>query len=180
MHAFRSRVGVVSATAGAPVVLVLPVVAAGQVPVVDQVVGGVTQPADAVAPAPAVPALPAPPAPLQVPVANAPAAAPAAPAPAAPAPAAPAPAAQRQSAPAAAAQAAPSDKRSSARNGPEARSAARGESHVMARGASDAPARASQDDSAGEGAGFDAASQSADLPEDASPATLPFTGCSSV
>jgi hypothetical protein len=46
----------------------------------------------------------------------------------------------------------------------------------MARGASDAPARASQDGSAGEPAGSAVASQAMDLPEDASPATLPFTG----
>jgi hypothetical protein len=47
---------------------------------------------------------------------------------------------------------------------------------VRARSASDAPARGSQDDSAGESAGSDLASQAADVPEDAGPETLPFTG----
>jgi hypothetical protein len=51
---------------------------------------------------------------------------------------------------------------------------------VKAHSASDARARASQDasqdDSADEPAGSDAGGQAVDLPKDASPATLPFTG----
>ncbi|HEX5894927.1 MAG TPA: hypothetical protein VFY47_01280 [Thermoleophilaceae bacterium] len=48
---------------------------------------------------------------------------------------------------------------------------------MRARSASDAPARASQDDSADEsGGGSDLASAAGDLPEDAGPDTLPFTG----
>ena len=43
MHALRSRTGVVSITVGAAVLLALPVVAAGQVPGVDQVVRGVKE-----------------------------------------------------------------------------------------------------------------------------------------
>ena len=56
MHAFRSRVGVISVTAGTAVVLALPVVAVGQVPGVDQVVGRVKETANSVAPLPAAPA----------------------------------------------------------------------------------------------------------------------------
>lgn len=85
----RSRSGVVGVTAGAAALLALPVVAAGQAPVVDQVVGGVTQTAQSLAPAPpaGLPAptvKPAPPAGLPAPPApagsGAPAAAPAPPA----------------------------------------------------------------------------------------------------
>ena len=82
MHALRSRVGVVSVAAGAAVLLALPVVAAGQVPVVDQVVGGVKQTAESIAAAagaPALPSLPAPPAQVQAPRARSEAAAPGAP-----------------------------------------------------------------------------------------------------
>ena len=46
----------------------------------------------------------------------------------------------------------------------------------MERQESDVPARASQDDSAGDSAASDTASEAVDLPEDASPETLPFTG----
>ena len=74
MHAFRSRVGVVSVATGTAILLALPVVATGQVPGVDQVVGGVTETAQSIAPA--APALPAPPAQVQVPAPKPPAAAP--------------------------------------------------------------------------------------------------------
>ena len=47
----RSRAGIVGVATGTAL-LALPVVAAGQVPVVDQVVGGVTQTAQSLAPAP--------------------------------------------------------------------------------------------------------------------------------
>src|SRR5688500_14669511 len=61
MHALRSRTGVVSITVSAAVLLALPVVASGQVPGVDKVVGGVTDTAQSVAPVSVPPALPAPP-----------------------------------------------------------------------------------------------------------------------
>jgi hypothetical protein len=173
MHALRSRVGVVSITAGAAVLLALPVVAAGQVPGVDQVVGGVTQTAESIAPVPVAPALPAPPA--QAPAAKPPAAAPA-PAPAAPAPAASAPAAPRRSAPGRAPQAASSSGRAAASSAPKSASAAGGDTGARERRETYAPARASQDDSPGESAGSDGASVAADLPDDASADTLPFTG----
>jgi hypothetical protein len=175
MHAFRSRVGVVSITAGAAVLLALPMVAAGQVPGVDQVVGGVTQTAESVAPAPVAPALPAPPAQVQAPAPKPPAAAPA-PAPQAAAPAASTPAAPRQSASSAAPQGGSSSGGASAHSASKAGSAAKGDSGARARSESDAPARASQDRSAEESSGSELASQAVNLPEDASPATLPFTG----
>jgi hypothetical protein len=62
MHGVRSRVGAVSVTAGAAVLLAVPVVAAGQVPGVGEVVGGVTETAQNLAPAPVAAPLPAPPA----------------------------------------------------------------------------------------------------------------------
>ena len=172
MHALRSRTGVVSITAGAAVLLALPVVAAGQVPGVGQVVGGVTETAESIAPAPAPPALP-----VQAPAPKPPAAVPApAPPPAAPAPAAGAPAAPRQSAPASAPQSDSGAGKSSARSGPRSGSAAGGERGVRARAASDAPARASQDGSADEAGGSEVASSAVELPEDASRESLPFTG----
>jgi len=180
MHALRSRVGVVSITAGAAVLLALPVVAAGQVPVVDQVVGGVQQTAESIAPVPelpALPVLPAPPAPVQAP-APAPKPAPAAPAPAAaaPAPAASAPAPQRQSTPSSGAQSSSSAGKASARSAAKRGSAAKERSSVSARSAADTPARASQDEPAEQSASADVASQAVELPADASPETLPFTG----
>ena len=77
MFDLRSRAGIVGVATGAAL-LALPVVAAGQVPVVDQVVGGVTRTAQILAPAPVPPVtLPAPPAtpapPAQVPALGAPA-----------------------------------------------------------------------------------------------------------
>ena len=173
MHALRSRVGVFSITAGAAVLLALPVVAAGQVPGVDQVVGGVTETAESIAPLPVAPALPAPPAQVQAPAPKPPAAAPA-PAPAAPAPAA-APAAPRQSATTAAPRSAPSSGTASGSKASKSGSSAKG-GGVKAHSASDVPARASQDDSADESASSGVADPVADLPEDAGPDTLPFTG----
>jgi hypothetical protein len=178
MHAVRSRVGVVSITAGAAVLLALPVVAAGQVPGVDQVVGGVTETAESIAPLPVAPALPALPAPVQAPAPKPPAAAPApAPAPAAPAPAAAAPApatAPRQSASAAAPRSAGSPGKASASSASKSDSGGKG--GVTARSSSDVPSRASQDDSSDESSGSGVPDPVADLPEDASPDTLPFTG----
>jgi hypothetical protein len=90
MFELRSRAAVTGVATGAAL-LALPVVAWGQVPVVDQVVGGVNQAADQVVQAAPVP-LPAPPA-VSVPK-------PAAPAPAVPAPPAAAPQAPSVAAPA--------------------------------------------------------------------------------
>ncbi len=90
----RSRAAVTVAATGAAILLAVPVVALGQVPGVDQVVGGVNQAVqDVVKAAPAPPVrLPAPAqAPKPAPVAPAPAPAASAPAPSAPAPAAQAP-----------------------------------------------------------------------------------------
>lgn len=167
----------VSVTAGAAIFLALPVVASGQVPGVEQVVGGVTETAESIAPAPVSQALPAPPGRVPAP-ASKPAPAPSAPAPAAQAPAAAAPAASapRQSAPAAAAQARSSSSNASARGASKAGAAAKGDGSVRADGASDARARASQSEAAGESASSGAATPVANLQEDSSPATLPFTG----
>ena len=183
MHAFRSRVGVVSVATGAAVLLALPVVATGQVPGVDQVVGGVKETAETVVPLPAAPALPSPPAQVQAPAPEA-AAPPRRPrrgrdsAPAAPAPAASAPAAPRQSASAAAPRrAAPARPR--ARSASKAASAAKDQRwREGAHSAADTSARASQDELAGEESAWLGRQRApvADLPEDASPDTLPFTG----
>jgi hypothetical protein len=93
MFDLRSRAGIVGVATGTAL-LALPVVAAGQVSVLDQVVGGVNQTAQGLAPAPVPPVtLPAPPAkpapPVPVPAVRAPAS----PGPAAPPAPAPAPAA---------------------------------------------------------------------------------------
>jgi hypothetical protein len=70
----RWRTGVVAVASGAAVLLALPVVAGGQVPRVDRVVGGVTQTAGSVVQAPAPAPLPAPaPAPGPAPQASGPA-----------------------------------------------------------------------------------------------------------
>jgi len=174
----RSRASVVGVTTGAAVLLALPVVAFGQVPGVDQVVGGVQETAEGLAPsapAPAAPALPAPPV-------SAPAPAPQGTAPKpAPAPAAPAPSAQRQSAPAASA---PSgDRAVSASSSSSRRASASGDgggsndrAGAKAGAAADEKtANASQDDG-GAPTDVEIASQAADLPEEANPSTLPFTG----
>src|SRR5215211_7762159 len=89
MFDLRSRAGIAGVATGAAL-LALPVVPAGQVPVVDQVVGGVTQTAESLTPAPV------PPVKLPVPAVQPapPASVPAAPAPAGPGAAAPAPSAQ--------------------------------------------------------------------------------------
>ena len=166
----------VSVTTGTAILLALPVVAAGQVPVVEQVVGGVTETAQSIVPA--APALPAPPAQVQAPApkAPAPAPAPAAPAPAASAPAASPPAAPRQSAPAAPQSASSLRQGLRAQRVQTAASASKDRGGVSAQSASDTPAQASQDNSSDESAGSAEASQAVGLPEDANPDTLPFTG----
>ena len=177
----RSRTGVVAVTSGAVVLLALPVVASGQVPGVDQVVGGVTQGVGTITQAPAPPApLPAPaPAPAPRPAPQA-----AAPAPAAPRSASPAPAAAPR---------ATTSPAGSQGSGASTRTPAHGSARASA--ASDAgdrgggatahasqqsgapedegdipPARASSGERA---SGADAGSAAADSP---SPGALPFTG----
>jgi hypothetical protein len=173
MHALRSRTGVVSITVGAAVLLALPVVAAGQVPAVDQVVGGVRETAESIAPVPVAPAPPAqvePPAPQPPPASPAPPApapsgsAPSASGPPASAPARSAPAAPRGSATAAAPQRASGSGSAPARSASKTASAAQNDGGVQVGGESDEPA------------GSDVASGVGELPDDAGPETLPFTG----
>ena len=192
----RSRAGVIAVTTSAAVLVGLPVVAFGQVPGVPQVVGGVTETANSLVQAPvAPPSLPAPaPAPVPVPAAPAPAPAPqvqapappsAAPKPAAQAPAAQAPAAsnpgsaQARSAGTATGSSGGSAKASARRSATAADRSAKSDGRrgdrakAMASGdAGQAPAERS---AAGSEPAF--ASQGVDeLPDDASPANLPFTG----
>jgi hypothetical protein len=172
MSDLRSRAGVFGVTSGAAVLLALPVVASGQVPGVDQVVGGVNHAAQGVvqaAPAPPV-RLPAPaPAPAPRP-APAPAAAPA---PSAPAPSYSAPATSTSTrSTMAGASVAP--RGGSGGSGVQA-SASGKKRHAAAGASSDEKAAASQD-STSSPTDVQIADQTADVPEDASPATLPFTG----
>jgi 2-oxoglutarate dehydrogenase E2 component (dihydrolipoamide succinyltransferase) len=175
----RSRVGVVTVATGAAVLLALPVVAAGQVPGVDQVVGGVTETAESLVPAPVAAPAPAPatPAPSTSRPAPAPAAAPApqaAPAPSAAAPAAaPAPSATaRQAASAGGGGGSSSGKASAKASGKGSGETKR---HTTASAASDKKAAAAQGENAGP-TDVEIADQVVDTPEDASPSTLPFTG----
>jgi hypothetical protein len=185
MHALRSWTGVVSITVGAAVLLALPVVAAGQVPGVDQVVGGVKDTAQSIAPVPAPPAPP----PAGVPAAPAPGAQgqgerpPAARAPAAhghagqaPSVSAPAASAPRGSAPAAQRRAPGAPTRASGSGSAGKATAAQSGGAEQERKASDAPARASQDDSGGESPDSAATTAVADGSDDAVADTLPFTG----
>jgi hypothetical protein len=171
----RSRVGVVAVTTGAAVLLALPVVAAGQVPGVDQVVGGVTETAENLVPAPVAAPAP-PPAPLPAP---APAPRPAAqPAPAPAAPAAPAPAAPQPKATSTtgSTSSGSASGRGSERRGAMASSSAkRAHSARDRRAASGVKATAAQDDG-GSPTDVEIADQAVEAPEDASPSTLPFTG----
>ena len=196
MFDVRSRAGVIAVTTSAAVLVGLPVVAFGQVPGVPQVVGGVTETANRLVQAPvAPPSLPAPaPAPVPVPAAPAPAPAPqvqapappsAAPKPAAQAPAAQAPAAsnpgsaQARSAGTATGSSGGSAKASPRRSATAADRSGKGDGRrgerakAMASGdAGQAPAERS---AGGSEPAF--ASQGVDeLPDDASPANLPFTG----
>jgi hypothetical protein len=192
----RSRAGVIAVTTSAAVLVGLPVVAFGQVPGVPQVVGGVTETANSLVQAPvAPPSLPAPaPAPT-VPAAPAPAPAPqvqatappsAAPKPAAKAPAAQAPAAsnpgsaQARSAGTATGSSSGSAKASARRSATAADRSAKGDGRrgdrAKATASGDAgQAPAEEQSAAGSQPAF--ASQGVDeLPDDASPANLPFTG----
>ena len=193
----RSRAGVIAVTTSAAVLVVLPVVAFGQVPGVPQVVGGVTETANSLVQAPVVPpSLPAPPpAPAPVPAAPAPAPAPqvhvpappsAAPKPAAQAPAAQAPAAsnpgsaQTRSAGTATTSSSGSAKASARRSATAADRSAKGEGRrgdrARAMASGDAGQAPAEEQSAG-GSEPAFASQGVDeLPDDASPANLPFTG----
>jgi pyruvate dehydrogenase E2 component (dihydrolipoamide acetyltransferase) len=171
----RSRVGVVAVTTGAAVLLALPVVAAGQVPGVDQVVGGVTETAESLVPAPVAAPAPAPPAPLPAPApAPSPAPAPqAAPAPAPAAPTAPAPsAAPRQAASAGDGNGGSTGTATAKASG---KSSGKAKRAALASAAADDKAKAAQDENAGP-TDVEIADQAVEAPEDASPATLPFTG----
>jgi hypothetical protein len=175
----RSRAGVIGVTAGATVLLVLPVVSLGQVPSVDQVAGQVHDAAKGVVEAAPAPSLPAP--------AQAPATRPAprAPAQSRSAPAGSAPA-QSHSAP---------PQRSSAGGGSGASSAHAG---AAEKAAADGGERQHRPEASGDkkknaapdlgdvgketpATGIPAtdvqiADGTADAPRDASPGTLPFTG----
>jgi hypothetical protein len=168
MYNVRSRAAFAGVTTGAAALLAVPVVALGQVPGVDQVVGGVNNAAQGVvqaAPAPPV-RLPAPSAGPK-PAASAPAPAPAAspPAPAASAP----PTASTRSAPATASQGSGRSTSSAGAlaAGGERSQADAGTSGVRAHPASDKAA--SQTDT-------QIADEPASAPRDASPTMLPFTG----
>jgi hypothetical protein len=165
----RSRSGVVAVTCTAAVFLALPVVAAGQVPGVDQVLGGVTQTAESLVAAPVTTPAPAP---APAPPAPAPKPAPqAAPAPAAPAPA-PGQTAPRGSTSTGSAGA------GTATSGATASSSAKqgaSKKRATAAAASDDKASAAQDEDAGP-TDVQIADQAAEAPADASPSTLPFTG----
>ena len=177
----RSRTGVIAVTSGAVVLLALPVVASGQVPGLDRVVGGVTQGAGTVTQAPAPPvSLPAP-APVSLPAPQARQA----PAPAAPRSHSPAPAAAPRAAAA-----------------PGASYGSGGSTRTPAHGSARASAASDEGGRGGGGAGAHAAQQSGspenegDVPparasgaerasaadegtggaSDPSPGSLPFTG----
>ncbi len=193
MHSLRSRVGVIAVAIGGVAALSVPVVAAGQVPSVDQTIGGVTDQLpsvqvpslEPVAPAPA----PAPVPQIQVP---APPPAPSLPAPlpslpgtgsgpAQPSPSQPAPSQAAPSQPASGAQGGSSESLSaSGREGAgTARAAAakkRADRRVEAKGSADEPAGAARKESADVGATASVAQDAAALPDDASPETSPFTG----
>jgi hypothetical protein len=167
----RSRAAVAGVTAGAVVLLALPVVAAGQVPAADGVIGGVGDTVSGVTSAPPVVApvpVPAPPAPADQSREASPAPAPAA------APAASAPSGQRRAAPSTggATVAAASSSSSSRASGGAGSSSGRAEANAAAAGDRERPS-ASQADRAPTDAKIASA---ADAPEDANPSTLPFTG----
>ena len=177
MFDLRSRAAIAGVTTGAAVLLAVPVVALGQVPGVDQVVGGVNQAAqDVVKAAPAPPvSLPAPapaPAPKPAPAAPAPAPAASAPAPAAQAPAASAPA---RSAPATASQGSNGSGGTTHASGKRSRSSGeRSGARVHAAAAADK--KASGPKASDAQTDTQIADEPASMPRDASPETLPFTG----
>lgn len=193
MHFSRSRVAVI-ATAGTAALLSLPVVALGQVPNLNGVVGGATNQVPSLpAPVPALPALPPLPALPQV-QAPAPAPAPApsappslpAPLPALPKPGSGAPAAPAPAAPAAGGGSVPGG--AVTVGGKSSAKSVAGESRRSTRRHDGGPKAISSSDKAG-GTKAKAASEAdaaraeaavaadaADLPDNASPETVPFTG----
>jgi hypothetical protein len=174
MFDVRSRAAVVGTTAGAAVLLALPVVSWAQVPGVDQVVGKVGNTVQGVTGA--VPAAPARPAPAPAP---APAAAKPAPASSAPAPAAApaAPAAQRSTATSSAVPATGGASTGSS-SGSSGRPAASASASSKRGAAAHAVGGGKASASAYDGAATDTqiADDPASAPRDASPASLPFTG----
>jgi hypothetical protein len=193
----RSRAGVIAVTTSAAVLVGLPVVAFGQVPGVPQVVGGVTETANSLvqtpmvpAPAPAPAHVPAPapaaPAPAPAPQVQAPAPPSAAPTPAAQAPATQAPAAsntgsaQARSAGTATKRSGGSARASARRSAKAADRSAKREGRrgdrAKAKASGDAGSTPAEEQSANRSE-LALASQEADaLPDDASPAKLPFSG----
>jgi hypothetical protein len=172
MFDLRSRAGIAGFATGATL-LALPVVAVGQVPVVDQVVGGVTETAQRLARAPV------PPVTLPAPVAKP---APPAPVPALPAPPSPGPAASAPApAPAPRAAAAPAvsaGDRTPPSPPAEAKASGNERGGATARAASGEGASEAQSHSAGDqGTGAtDVEIATADSGDAGGPAALPFTG----
>ncbi len=176
---------------GGVAALSVPVVAAGQVPSVDQAIGGVTDQLPSVQ----VPSLePVAPAPVPAPQIQGPAPppAPSLPAPlpslpgtgsgpSQPAPSQPAPSQAAPSQPASGAQGGSSESLSSSgRDGAGTAGAAaakkRADRRAEAKGSADEPAGAAKKESADVGATASVAQDAAALPDDASPETSPFTG----
>jgi len=178
MFDLRSRAGIVGFATGATL-LALPVVAAGQVPVVDRVVGGVTETAQSLAPPPVPPvtlpapvAKPAPPAPVPA------LPAPPSPGPAAPAPA-PGPAPVPASAPAprvAAAPAISAGDRTPPSPPAKAKASGKQRGGATARAASGEVASDAQSNSAGDQGTGTTVVDAADSGDAGGPAALPFTG----
>lgn len=189
MFDLRSRAGIVGLATGAGL-LALPVVAVGQVPVVDQVVGGVTHTAQSLAPAPVPPVtLPAPAAPPAPPAPVPALPTPASPGPGAPPAGAPAPATAPRQAASTHAPSLPGGGRvARSQGGRASRAKAEPGQHrsVTAGAASDERASAAQSDSLGEenadasraddAAATDVEIAAADLGDDGGTAALPFTG----
>ena len=174
MFDLRSRAGIGGVATGTAL-LALPVVAAGQVPVVDQVVGGVTQTAQSLAPAPVPPVtLPAPPAKPDPPVPVPAVPAPASPSPAGPPAAAPAPV---TSARAAAAPTISASDRTPPSPAPKAKGSGKQRGGATAGAASGGAASDAQSDSAvGQGTASDVQIAAAGPGNEGGPSALPFTG----
>ena len=202
MHVLRSRVGAIVITGGVMAVLGLPVVAFGQVPGVGDAVGGVTEQLPAVPPLPVAPSLPtlpsAPSVPAPVAPAPAPAPAPSTPSVPVPQPSVPAPVtealagqghgqAAAPSAPAAG-QSSPAAGRagvqSTAADGQAGRAGAKSTSAARASKAKRRARAEAKANSSGERASASTESSAAaalasaapDLPANANPETVPFTG----
>jgi hypothetical protein len=191
----RSRTGIVAVTTGAALLLALPVVAAGQVPDVGGVVGGVKERVEGAAPGPPV-SVPAPP--VELPAqASPPAPAPKGQgSPPARGPAAQAPAASPQAPPAHARSKKPANPGGGRgeQPGPAPSPSQNEPAAGQGGGSGDGGSKAGGGDGGGDGSGGDGktvntsqddgsvptdveiADQAVEAPVDASPSTLPFTG----